>query len=412
MRDYGSPPQVWGGEAGCDHEFEIEVVEGEIRTGLGMAALGEQYRGGGHKAGAVPHIRAERGFCRKCGAWRGSLGLEPDWRLYLDHLVVIFREVRRVLRRDGTLWLNLGDSYAGAGMSGASRSGEYVGDGGKAPPNVRNRNGLGAVPGLKPKDLVGIPWAAAFALRDDGWWLRRDIIWAKKNPMPESTEDRCTSAHEYLFHFAKSEKYFYDAEAIKEPHVRLWNENNGGSWSYGKGDAQRVAERGKAGSHSGSYPLPDPAGRNKRSVWFLASEPFAQAHFATYPQKLVEPCILAGTSARGVCPKCGVPWVRVIERESRPNENNCNSKSAHYRGGGGGVGNDARQATFGGWSPSCACGERREPVPATVLDPFMGSGTTALVAERLGRRALGIDLNPDYIRMAAARAREPGLALA
>ena len=393
-----------------------------------MAALGEQYRGGGHKQGQIPKIRAERGFCRRCGAWLGDLGLEPDPGLYVEHMVAVFRAVRRVLRKDGTLWLNLGDCYATGAGKAEKAGGGAQGEGweAKGPTGYRGLNTPDAkwpgarggfqpnrmpIAGLKPKDLVGMPWRVAFALQADGWWLRRDIIWAKRNPMPESAEDRCTSAHEYLFHMTKSADYFYDAEAIKE---------KAGDNTHAFGAKLDPPSEHAGIGHVGfrkSTPEVLPF-RNKRSVWTIATAPFAQAHFATFPPDLVEPCILAGTSARGVCPSCGAPWLRVMNRtkdwredaETSPQTYGPGSGNRRIRSSNGGMSKSEYETT--GWRASCACGLRREPEPAVVLDPFMGSGTTAMVAERLGRRAIGIELNPDYVAMIEDRTREPGLALA
>lgn len=216
-----------------------------------------------------------------------ALGLEPTPELYVAHMVEVFREVRRVLRKDGTLWLNLGDSYAGG------RSGPNGVNGEMANREVAKHRGFVGVTkqvaGIKDKDLVGIPWMVAFALRADGWYLRSDIIWAKPNPMPESVTDRPTKAHEYLFLLSKSERYYYDAEAIKE--AAAWER-----W----GDQTVVKEQqGTAGwiSDKPKDELQERTTRNKRTVWNIATRPYPGAHFATYPEQLVEPCILAGSRA-------------------------------------------------------------------------------------------------------------------
>ena len=214
LRDYKLEPLVWGGAAGCEHEWGEE----QVARGPAQEQGATSQRKGRTNIDEQRHRGVSQGcWCSLCGAWRGSLGLEPTPELYTQHLVEIMREVRRVLRNDGTLWLNLGDSYAGGGNGGhqkgeyfhghTQRSGDFTGQAKKAPP------------GLKPKDLVGIPWMAAFALRTDGWWLRSDIIWSKPNPMPESVRDRPTKAHEYIFLLTKSAKCYYDAEAIKEPAI-------------------------------------------------------------------------------------------------------------------------------------------------------------------------------------------------
>jgi DNA modification methylase len=264
----------------------------------------------------------------------GQIGLEPTPAAFIDEMVAVFAEVRRALRSDGTIWLNLGDSYAGGGgfcptapSTATSKSGKY-GSAGAAMKSV------GKVAGVKTKDLIGIPWRVAFALQADGWYLRQDIIWSKPNPMPESVRDRCTKAHEYLFLLSKSERYYYDADAIKEasatePHApgnsdKRFDKDGTHSWGPERMDKVWGAD-GK---------------RNRRSVWEVTTQPFSEAHFATFPPALIEPCILAG------CPAGG-----------------------------------------------------------TVLDPFGGAGTTGMVADRLGRNAILIELNPEYAAMAERRIR-------
>jgi DNA modification methylase len=270
----------------------------------------------------------------------GQIGLEETPEAYVARMVEVFREVRRVLRDDGTCWLNLGDSYARqAGPEESKYATKHTLSVGQRA--VYDNNGIPAKknippPGLKPKDLVGIPWRVAFALQADGWYLRQDIIWHKPNPMPESVTDRCTKSHEYVFLLTKSARYFYDAEAVKEASVdaasyRPLSPRNPDKREGDKFFATRV------GDHANGKVY---ATRNKRSVWTITTKPFSGAHFAVMPPDLVEPCVLAG------CPEGG-----------------------------------------------------------TVLDPFGGSGTTALVAEKLGRDAILCELNPEYIEIAWARIR-------
>ena len=283
-----------------------------------------------------------------------QIGLEPTPGEFVDALVAVFRQVRRVLRDDGTVWVNLGDSYAGSW--GAQSRGNSTGEAKSrlqgssmlearrigAYPLGRNLSGsLKNTPGLKRKDLIGIPWRVAFALQEDGWFLRQDIIWSKPNPMPESVRDRCTKSHEYVFLLSKSRRYHFDAAAIAEPFanasvVRLAQNVAG----------QAGSERVPGKTNGPMKAVSDGEARNKRSVWTIPTTPSREAHFATFPEGLVQPCILAG------CPSGGV-----------------------------------------------------------VLDPFLGSGTTAVAAERLGRRWIGCELNPEYVEMAERRVRNtpPGL---
>lgn len=297
----------------------------------------------------------------------GQIGLEPTPEDFVAEMVDVFREVRRVLRNDGTLWLNLGDSYAGS--LGAQSRGNTTGEPKStitgasmlsarqiiAHPKGKTHTGsLKNTPGLKPKDLIGIPWRVAFALQTDGWYLRSDIIWHKPNPMPESVTDRPTSAHEHIFLLSKSERYFYDADAIAEEGS---NTSHGGAPTDAGPKTQGIRrdggvlgiaatrKRGVPPRHS-QYASSDQSGlddvqrgrRNKRNVWTVATRPFREAHFATFPPDLIEPCILAG------CPAVG-----------------------------------------------------------TVLDPFGGAGTTGLVADRCGRDAILMELNPEYAAMTERR---------
>ena len=248
----------------------------------------------------------------------GQIGLEATPDEYVAKMVEVFREVRRVLADDGTLWLNIGDSYASNPASGGAQSSRMTGGEHKRTPPERKYQ---RPDGLKPKDLIGIPWMLAFALRADGWYLRQDIIWHKPNPMPESVRDRCTKAHEYIFLFSKQERYYFDSEAMREDAV--------------KGAAGSSFNTGKTATHqlgrSSDVERVDDGKRNRRSVWTVATRPYKGAHFATYPPELIRPCILAG---------------------SRPGD--------------------------------------------AVLDPFMGSGTTAAVAIQYGRQYIGCELNPEY----------------
>lgn len=395
LRDYGVPSRIWGGSPDCRHRW------GEGERGRRADMLPEEKSGSRKRLGLDSH-QGRAGinggcFCRRCGAWRGCLGLEPDPDLYVEHLVSIMREVHRVLRDDGTLWLNLGDSFA------ASRSYQVPDSIGRDPGGtLRSR----VPPKLKPKDLIGIPWRVAFALQADGWWLRSDIVWAKPNTMPERVLDRPTRAHEFVFLLSKSRSYFYDAEAVREPDKGSRSGNGYARperLSYGG----RSAPRGQAGGWVGG------SGRNRRSVWTVATQCFKGGHFATFPEALVEPCVLAGSSP-AACSDCGAPWRRIvsskrlIEGEEAPSGSQSAKEGLRT-----GRANSPSWAASGkvlnqretiGWEPTCehnSPGER-----CTVLDPFAGMATTGIVAECHGRDFIGVELSSSYARMARSRLDE------
>ena len=263
---------------------------------------------------------------------------------------------------------------------------------------------------IKPKDLVGIPWMVAFALRADGWYLRQDIIWHKPNPMPESVKDRCTKAHEYIFLLAKSAQYYYDNEAIKEPVKEISIRRAEYGWDCDRPSTKNASMNGK-GIHTKKMGtrFVNPDGRNKRSVWTVTTKPFKEAHFAVFPEDLIEPCILAGTSPQA-CEICGAPWERVVERK-RFKRNELPPSDPRYRpnvyqgaydgiNGKGDAGYTETKTI--GWQPTCTC-QNEGKGRCIVLDPFMGSGTTAVVALKHNRNYIGIELNPEYIKIAEKR---------
>tara|TARA_R100001082_G_scaffold98244_1_gene66444 strand:- start:1492 stop:2655 length:1164 start_codon:yes stop_codon:yes gene_type:complete len=335
LRDYGTA-EWQGGDPDCLHMRTTKISKD---TATGHKGMFDQ--------GSVVGDAIYKSKCPKCGATRKDeqLGLEETPEEFAENLVKLFREVRRVLRDDGTVWLNLGDSYCSSRPMGTSGNSDNVGNAykkhieknfdfgriGKTSMLKTNQHrGRGkVVNNLKQKDLIGIPFRVAFALQNDGWYLRQDIIWHKPNPMPESVTDRCTKAHEYIFLLSKSPKYYYDSEAIKEKVKQDWGTRDRSSGKYHN-------EGTGLQPHSGlekSYET-----KNKRSVWSVSPIAYKEAHFATYPPELIKPCILAG------CPEGG-----------------------------------------------------------TVLDPFGGSGTTAQVANNLNRNAILCELNPEYVEIAKDR---------
>jgi DNA modification methylase len=383
-------------------------VSGRLIIGDALAELRKLEAESVHMCATSPPYWGLRDYGAK-----GQLGLEKTPEQHVGAMVAVFEEVRRVLRSDGTLWLNYGDSYATQrndhdwlGSGASAKKGWHGGD-------------------LKPKDLVGMPWRVAFALQAAGWYLRSDIIWHKPNPMPESVTDRPTSAHEYLFLLAKAPRYFYDADAIREAHEMKPQRRS-----------RRLPRPSNRQADSGfeqftrSDPGIDgnPAGRNKRSVWTVATQPYSGAHFATFPPKLITPCIMAGTSERGCCSSCGAPWVRAVDKAPGMSASDLGidgteSYAGHHTTKQGGAGGEARKSRLSGerlrrwreehphkqkgWQPSCKCDV--SPEPCTVLDPFGGSGTVAEVCEALGRRWVLIELNPDYEPLIRQRTAQRGL---
>ena len=328
----------------------------------------------------------------------GMIGLEPTFDEHLANLVHVFREVRRVLRDDGTCWVNYGDSYANVGASGPQAAGGQMGDRSVQRARLQVKRDQG---GLKPKDLMMMPARVAMALQDDGWYLRSEIVWHKPNPMPESVTDRPTCAHEKVFLLAKKPRYYYDAEAVRVAYATSTTER------FKDGSPQRVSE--KAGERNSRQfetvgGLAN-GGRNLRNVWKIPSAPYSEAHFATFPPALVEPCIKAGTSEKGVCGECGAPWVRetktIYENPGNRTTNGGRSLTRRHETAGFGVRLEKRVSTTG-WHPSCEC-NAGEPVPATCLDPFGGAGTTGMVADRLQRNAILVEISPEYAEMARKR---------
>jgi len=315
LRDYGTAK--WeGGDPNCEHSISMPTKWNDPKRGVSVLRPEVAHRGGSSKK------------CHQCGALRidSQIGLEETPEKYIANMVEVFRCVRDVLADDGTVWLNIGDSYNAAQSNRTGQNGFKDGR-----TNKDKRFSVGGVDGLKPKDLIGIPWMLAFALRADGWYLRQDIIWHKPNPMPESVRDRCTKAHEYIFLLSKSQKYYYDSEAIRENSVDPVGSANRYKTSFFVGEKHESGGYSANGAkHTGGMKEFD-GKRNRRSVWTVSTRPYKGAHFATFPTALIEPCILAGSRTGDI-----------------------------------------------------------------VLDPFMGSGTTAQVSLSYNRKYLGCELNESY----------------
>lgn len=361
QRDYGTG--TWeGGDPDCKHDkaklksrFDYSMeTSGKFQSGIAIPRVGAD----------APRWKKE---CPACGAKRvdHQLGSEDTPEEYVERMVKVFRQIRRILRDDGTVWLNLGDKY----------------DSG---------------------NLLGIPWRVAFALQADGWVLRQDIIWHKRNGMPSSVENRCTVNHEYIFLLTKSTEYYYDAEAIKEKSV--------------KGPAGSSFTKGKTALHqpgASKKERKDYEDRNKRSVWSVPVASFRGAHFAVFPKRLITPCILAGTSQKGCCPACGAPYQRIVDKErkaTRPGTNTKVKGDAKREGKRDPKRHVTKTLTVG-WEPGCQC-NAGDAVPCVVFDPFTGSGTTAEVSLSRGRHFIGCELgesNLEFIERRVKRAEKKGL---
>lgn len=371
LRDYGTDPSVWGGDPSCEHEWVEEATvrkgstNGRPDLGSTLASVGSEKtlapgRSNDHGDRLGQYREDEHATCLRCGAWRGQLGHEPDPDLYVEHVVEVFREVHRVLRQEGTVWLNLGDTYCSAG--GTRTYGSFDGAVGRGPSPRMRASG----PGLKVKDLVGIPWRVALALQADGWWLRNALIWRKENPLPSPVQDRFSCTYENVFLLAKSSRYYFDLDAIRVPYT-FGSYDGDGNFTPGQrwlsedaADRKMSLTEGQLGTHAGpprkfGRGQFNPSGKNPgdhwvtdedplasvpaehrvallearvreleatlqafrspEDVWDAPTQPFPGSHFAVWPQSIPERCIRAGTSEHGCCARCGAPWERVVERE-------------------------------------------------------------------------------------------------
>ena len=460
LRDYGTA--TWeGGDAECEHRknpqafSEKALAKSTIQPAAQTGHAQENY----HEV------------CGKCGARRvdKGIGLESTFQMWLDKMVAVMREVKRVMRKDAVCFLNVGDAYAsGKGTCHNPGGGVESLEANKKEAGVysldrHNKSEIAAM-GFKPKDLLLMPARLAIALQADGWWIRSEIVWFKRNPMPESVGSRPTSSHEKIYVLSKEEDpylsetiylitkndiYFYDCDAVREGYAEstverlsqpTFDSQNGGRKDpksgnrscrkalenlKGSWDKVADADRGeliRRGHDKTGPTLTHPNGRNLRNVWDIPTEPYPEAHFATYPQELVRRCIAAGTSEHGCCARCGAQWERVTEkgdRQPEPEHRNPTKRLEPGQAGNVGAGNMGFRASklsgqemaewkrehpdkTLGWRPSCKCGVDTV-VPATVLDCFSGSGTTGLVALKLGRRYIGIELSPTYNALALKR---------
>lgn len=427
LRDYGTAEWV-GGAPNCDHR------QATIRKRRRLAEAANACDGGNRKAEDRSDADAlglpYRDVCGKCGAVRvdKQLGLEPTPEEYVAHMVAVFREARRVLAPHGVCWVNLGDSYTSGGRDTHGTRVGYKQQTNRGMSGENDPARAPQPPGLKPKDLCGIPWRVAFALQADGWWLRSDVVWAKGwsfcpdragNPMPESVQDRPVRAHEYVFMLARAERYWYDAFAVREAAaaetVTLLSQNSLDTQEGGykqelyAEDFPGRKRRDRKPADILKHMRDNDGGqtRSLRDVWAINTRGYAEAHFAVFPEELVEPCLRSSCPPQ-VCAECGKPWVRVVERTDAEDTS---AKGSRFDTGktGGRDGGDRTQEGVRylkretGWQPTCSCPPGTPTRPGRVLDPFGGSGTVGVVAMREGRDSVLLELNPTYAEMARAR---------
>jgi len=435
LRKYSGEQDLIWGDNHCEHKWEDSSVPKS--GGVGDYEVG---RVGNAKARSSSHEKKESNFCSLCGAWKGAYGLEPTPEMYVQHTIEILREIRRVLRKDGVVFWNIGDSYAGSGK-GQNADGTP----GKTGKLQRANRGtqVGGIPvsrfdkwnsdtpgsiqvshdtpkanysGLKPKDLCLIPFRVAISAQEDGWWVRSVIIWSKNNPMPESVTDRPTESHEYILMLTKSARYYWDADAVRRKYIEPLNRWGGPEVRKSSHKYIDIGEPvlGKFGATSmyreGRPVRPNEAGRNIRSVWEFPTQPYPEAHFAVFPEKLPELCIKAATPEVGCCSKCGAPWERVIDKttkEYNPSTTyTCETEWLHHGEGKSTLHTENDNVTREtiGWQPTCKC--NADKVPSIVLDPFAGAGTTLWVAKKLGRKAVGYEISKEYCELIINRNRQ------
>lgn len=376
IRCYGTDPVVWGGNSACVHRWQVPEPPRRARWGNTETLSAKQRSNRGALAN-VEALELRCGcFCAACGAWKGELGSEPTPELFVEHLVEGFAAVRRVLRPDGTLWVNLDDSYASHWPSNRP---DVMGQG-SMPDGTRQARPPRMGEGIQEQELMGVPWMFAFAMRRAGWRIRAAVTWVKRSTMPESCRDRPSSVSELIFQFTQAEEYYYDLDAVREP-----------------------------------------SGAQLRNVWTLGPEPSPSSHTATFPSEIPDRIILLSTSQHGVCGGCGAPYRRIVQKgESEAGRRKqCGADArGEYHGqdrkdyalSGAPNPGDAKSSILDGmrtrettgWARSCRCATT-QVVPARVLDPFSGSGTTVARAKALGRQADGCEINPQYAADSRAR---------
>lgn len=388
LRAYKTEPQIWGGDSNCEHEWvdNIQKPRGGVSKPDNMPSVGENRNFESNNRGKDTVSQ----FCSKCNAWKGELGLEPTIHMYIDHLMMVFDEVKRVLKKQGLFFLNIADSYAGSGNSiGGDRvkSKEVFIDN---VPKMKHNNS-----GILAKSLCGIPERLVISMTDSGWIRRNTIIWKKRNAMPDPVRDRFTEDFEYLYMFSKKGKYYFEQqfEEYTTPLDR-WGGNK-----YNNVEESKYEDSGeyvlKQYDRRGKECRPNELGRNRRTVWDIPTESSLVNHFASFPEKLCETPILAGCP-QYICSKCGKTRMKLYKRKTMRIKRTDWGDKAGNRTASSGQMLEPNEVNFIGYS-NCGCGEKFQS--GIVLDPFAGTGTTLAVAKRLGRKSMGIELNDEYCKL-------------
>ena len=417
LRNYGDGlVSVWGGDEGCEHDWGEEINLGPCNEhGDSSIFKGKDYGDAQAAAGGGNRGR----FCKKCDAWEGQLGLEPKFDMYVANMVRVCAEVKRILRDDGSLWLNIGDTYSGGGGSVGHKSDTKNCGSKTSEYGAVDTSSITKVEDIQDKCKLLIPHRVAIALISDGWILRNDVVWYKPSRMPESVKDRLTKSFEFFFHFVKKKKYHYDLDAIRVPHKCYDGGESGSVGPVAKGTQDEFINANKKTS------VAHPNGKNPGDVFEVNTASFPGKHFAVFPPELLEIPVKACVPQK-VCAKCGKPYERIVEKHKVDLENGALKKmgvdeDGNYDGEGkedeSGMAENPSdvkrnilksfgfQKDFVGWNKKCKC-DTEETKPGIVLDPFMGSGTTGEVAENFSRRWIGIDISSEYAKMAMERINE------
>jgi len=393
LRDYGVDVEtIWDGDKDCEHDFKIK--ERQLHSGK-VGINGTVQASVDKEGGFKTDWKTKDGFCKKCGAWKGQMGLEPTFDLYIKHLCDIFDEVKRVLRDDGTCWVNLGDSYAGnMGKKNGWTDNKAVKNSIEKGVTLTKKTKI--IHQLSQKCLVGIPMRFAIEMINRGWILRNVIIWHKPNCMPSSVKDRFTVDFEYIFFFSKKKKYYFETqyEPLAERSLKDNRLDKGGFEYHGKREGVKGIQNRMCGINS--------KGRNKRTVWRICPQPFKESHFAVFPEELCETPIKSGCP-EFICEKCGNPKKHIIKKEVIHNRENKRSDANVRPDNFQRPPNDwePREILKDYWKPTCNCNVGF--TGGIVLDPFFGAGTTGLVALKQGKKFIGMELNPEYIEIAEKR---------